>query len=378
MSQWIWSGRVAALAGAGLFLLVFIPLLVWQQRRYGQLSPARMLGTAGVTVYLVAIVTYTWLPLPPRTVGWCSANAVEGIRWVPFQFVGDIRGAIATHGLTGSVTAVTVLQVVFNVVLFIPWGLFVRGFLHRSTATAVASGFFATLLVESTQATGLWGFYPCAYRFADVDDVMTNTLGALVGAALAPALVWWMPRARALEASRLDPRPVTAWRRWSGMAVDAFAVVMLSSLLTVVYRVVREALGRGTSGPGDVWWLPVAAIVPVVLVFWVPAWTGGRTGSGSAGHNAVWLTPTWRRRPDGSRVLRLVRSSVIAVPWLAASALPDGPVQDWLILFFFALVALAIALVPVTPGRASVSGMLTGARMTDLRQDRAAPPLTRP
>lgn len=149
--------------------------------------------------------------------------------WTPLHLVDDIRGVVAAEGLVGALTSLTVLQVAFNVLLFVPWGVIVRGFLHRSVATATLSGWLASVLVEATQATGLWFVYPCAYRVADVDDVLTNTLGALIGALVAPVLVWWMPRSRALAAGRLRPRPVTVWRRWTGMAVDAFAVWALST-----------------------------------------------------------------------------------------------------------------------------------------------------
>lgn len=72
MSTWIWSGYTALYAGTVLFAVVLVPLLAWQHRRYGGLSPARLLGSAALTVYVVAVVTYTWLPLPPRTEAWCA------------------------------------------------------------------------------------------------------------------------------------------------------------------------------------------------------------------------------------------------------------------------------------------------------------------
>ena len=257
MSTWIWSGETALVAGGLLFAFLLVPLLAWQHRRFGSINPARLLGSAGVTLYLVGVATYTWLPLPPRTDAWCAAHAVHGVIWQPFHFVGDVVDAVRAHGLTGSITAITALQVAFNVVLFIPWGVFVRGFLHRSVGIATLSALAGSLVVEATQYTGLWGIYPCAYRWADVDDVLTNTLGGLIGALVAPALVWWMPRTRALTRTRLTPRPVTVWRRWTGMAVDIFCVLAVSTLGTLAYRAGRVALGLSPVGVhDDVWLLP--------------------------------------------------------------------------------------------------------------------------
>lgn len=368
MSTWIWSGYTAAYLGSVLFLLVLAPLLAWQHRRYGRLSPARLLGSAAVTVYVVALVTYTWLPLPERNEQWCAQNGVVGQNWQPFRFVETVTEAISAHGLAGSVTVVTVLQVVFNVVLFLPWGAVVRGFLHRSVLTATLSGLVASVVIEATQATGLWFIYPCAYRFADIDDVLMNTLGALLGALLAPALIWWMPRARALSASRSQPRPITVWRRWTGMFIDAFAFWAISTVLTLLYRTVRLLLGLEPIGEYDDLLLIPTVIIPLVLVFWWPAWHGGAGGSGSAGHNAVWITPTWPGRgpADGTRWQRLVRASIVPVPFVVAGLLPDGPRQLFVVLAAL-WVLLAVALVPFTREHRSLSGLLTRSEVRDLR-----------
>src|SRR5690606_27048173 len=74
------------------------------------------------------------------------------------------------------------LQLLFNVLLFIPLGFFVRVLAGRGIFTALFVGFGVSLLVETTQLTGVWGVYPCAFRFFDVGDLTTNTLGALLGA----------------------------------------------------------------------------------------------------------------------------------------------------------------------------------------------------
>lgn len=54
----------------------------------------------------------------------------------------------------------------------------------RHTMRLRATLFFGvglTLAVELTQLTGLWGLYPCAYRQFDVDDLILNSLGVVVG-----------------------------------------------------------------------------------------------------------------------------------------------------------------------------------------------------
>lgn len=98
-------------------------------------------------------------------------------------------------------------------------------------STAGTSG---SLLIETTQYTGLWGIYDCGYRAADVDDLLTNTAGALVGALVAPIVAGWIPRPSTLAA--LPSQPVTRLRPSpaSAAALLQLAALLASVLLTVV------------------------------------------------------------------------------------------------------------------------------------------------
>ncbi|QCO58134.1 VanZ family protein (plasmid) [Pseudorhodobacter turbinis] len=56
---------------------------------------------------------------------------------------------------------------------------------HVKTWARVALfGAALTLTIELTQLTGIWGYYACAYRQFNVDDLLLNMLGVLAGAAL--------------------------------------------------------------------------------------------------------------------------------------------------------------------------------------------------
>lgn len=78
-----------------------------------------------------------------------------------------------------------VIQVALNVLLFVPLGFFLRALWGRGIITTTAVGFGLTLLIETTQLTGVWGIYPCSYRLFDVDDLLANTAGAVLGAVMA-------------------------------------------------------------------------------------------------------------------------------------------------------------------------------------------------
>ena len=186
MSQWVLSARTALHLSLIAFALLWVPTLVSQFRRWGGWSPVRFVGSFVVSLYGAALVSYTLLPLPPLDSAWCAkAHTVPQL--VPFHTLDDFSKEMATGGSL----LVAIMQVVFNVVLFVPWGMIVRRYYHWRGRWAVLSGFAISLLIEVTQGTGMWGLYACSYRVADVDDLIANTAGAFIGALLAPALLWW-------------------------------------------------------------------------------------------------------------------------------------------------------------------------------------------
>lgn len=374
MTVWLDNAEISIIIGAAVFLLLFIPGLIWQYVRYGQFTARRMIGWLAVCVYGSALVVYTFVPLPSDGAAWCAEHAARA-NTNPFQFVDDIRRKTAGMSLTQSARSPVVLQVVFNVVLFVPFGAILRRYFGRGVVFTTAAGLLTSLAIESLQYTGLLGIYPCAIRVADVDDVITNTLGALIGALLAPAFLWWMPSAKRASEKRLQPRKVTVWRRWTGMAIDAALFFILSAAVSVAYNV-YELLARGAvSQEQPQWVLIVSVVLPVLSVFVVPA-AGGR--GASAGQKIVWLTPKWvdgNTLTDSNPVMRIARSLIVVGPWVATDFLSDGSTAKGVIGLVSAVILfLTMVMVPFTANRRSFSGFITRAVFVDSRDPVAGGP----
>jgi hypothetical protein len=93
------------------------------------------------------------------------------------------RGAGPLEWLRNRTVAATVMN-------FLVCGVIGAVLARHTGRLAVALWFGAglTLAVELTQLTGIWGLYPCAYRQFNVDDLMLNALGVVVGFLLARGL----------------------------------------------------------------------------------------------------------------------------------------------------------------------------------------------
>lgn len=293
-----WSSPAVAafLAGGALWLLWLGPLLLYQMRAYGGLNPARALGAAAVSVYGVALVAYTLLPTP-GTDTWCAKDLGGTFNTDALHSIDDIRSVVDQTGLLGSLTTFTVLQVVMNIVLFVPWGILARRYFHMPLVLAALSGAFLSVAIELTQYAAGWTIIGCQYRVADIDDLLANSLGALIGAAIAPLLLSWMPRARALSADRLAPRRVGPGRRLAAIVLDM--CLLWGAALALSFLLVDAEDGRipDTLGPGA-WGDRLVPLGLAVLVCVAPAFA---RGGATWGERLLWLTVVDERSDAASR-----------------------------------------------------------------------------
>ncbi|WNM28003.1 VanZ family protein [Demequina capsici] len=362
-ATWASPAFAAVVAGGALWALFLAPLLLYQVRAYGGLSIPRAAGSAAVSIYAVALVAYTLLPTPGAS-SWCAKNHDGEIEIHAFHSIAEIRRQIELHGVVGALTTFTVLQVVMNVVLFIPWGLLARRYFHMPFALAVLSGAFGSFMIETLQFAGGWTLIGCQYRVADIDDLIANTLGTLLGAVLAPTFLFWMPRARDLARLRLAPRPVTGLRRAAAMLLDlALLWLVALALAPVIVRGLKaEALD------GSLWSGHELAPVLAAVVVVVPTLRG--TGA-TPGERMLWLRPAW---PVPVRVRRLkaaLRPALAlgvyaALMAIAGACADDGALGSALWLVSYAWIAVVLLWTALDP-RGGLQDAATGATTVDAR-----------
>ncbi|MCS7475989.1 VanZ family protein [Umezawaea endophytica] len=355
MSQWTGQTLLALLGGFALAFVLVLPFVARSYRLRGTLGIGRAVLGLAFLVYALALVTYTLLPQPVVDAQFCAANtALAQPVWNPLEFLSDMR-----KFRTGLLSNPALQQVVFNAVLFMPWGFFLRRLFGKGVGTAIATGFGVSLLIECTQLTGVWFLFQCPYRLFDTGDLLFNTLGAAVGALLT------RPAAAVAAADAAAPRPVTTGRRVLGMVLDLIGVTLAGVALVVVASAVEYLFSNNRSLAvldahpvrdavlGE--WLPA-----VVLLLVVPLFSHGAT----PGQRSV------RLRPEGPPVLwrALIRFLTGSGGYFLVSGLEtatgSNSWQGLLSLWLFASLVGAWR----TKGHRGLSGVFAGLRVVDSRE----------
>lgn len=301
MSVRVLPAVVASLVAVALAVLLFVPFVAREHRRRGELRPGTLLLFLAALLYALGLVAYVLVPLPPVAPGFCEVFGELEPQWRPLAGFDGLRRPQHWMELTGLLADGSVQQFGFNVLLFVPLGMFGRYLGRLSLPWTVLAGFAASLLVEVTQITGIWFLYPCPYRLFDVDDLLANTAGALAGAVAAP-LLRLLPGQRS-TADAGTPRPVTARRRLLGMSCDVLALVWLG---LIIGRGTQLALGAtGAQVPPGLGELVESAalwLLPALVLLLVPLAGGGTT----LGQRTVLLRTVAGDRSPGARAV-LVR-----------------------------------------------------------------------
>lgn len=136
-----------------------------------------------VTVLLLLAVT---IMIVTVTV-WMAGRSYENFEPIPFDDLRYLAKRLAERPISTHILAVIVVPMIANVLLFVPWGFlaFITFYtVDRPTlqtyVLTILLGFSFTLAIEAWQ-------YFLPSRVADVNDVIWNTSGTILGAFLGHA-----------------------------------------------------------------------------------------------------------------------------------------------------------------------------------------------
>ena len=190
------SIEVALLVFPFVAFLLTIPFLIHEYQKYGAIPLFKSIIFYSLILYLIAAYFMVILPLPSKA--FVSKLPSIPLQLHPFNFINDIRLTsfkIKTlKDLLNFLNKPTVYTILFNFLLTMPFGFYLRYFFKKKWYQTIIYSFFLSLFFELTQLTGLYGYYPKAYRLFDVDDLIINTTGGLLGHIFSPLLMLFLPK----------------------------------------------------------------------------------------------------------------------------------------------------------------------------------------
>lgn len=212
---------VVAFCIAGIYLSI-------QYRTYGSVSYFRTFILYSFLLYCMAAYFLVIFPLPdPAEV---ATRTTPYVQLIPFNVV-KVFFQDSGFKLTSFGTYITALksreflQPAFNCLLTVPLGCYLRYYFKCSTKKALGISFGFTLFFELTQLSGLYGFYSRPYRVCDVDDLILNTLGSMIGFYLTGFVMNIFPKRETIDAKAIEKgKSITAVRRIFAKCIDLMIV----------------------------------------------------------------------------------------------------------------------------------------------------------
>lgn len=193
--------KIAIIIFLLLSVFLFIPWLIYSYRKYGYLSIWSSIVAFSFIFYMLTALFLVILPLP-TTRDTCSIQSPDAVhrQLIPFYFIQDMwKGSSVVWSQPATYTQLfkqgTFMPTAFNFLLLMPLGVYLRYFLQKKHywKCVFLIGFLVSLFFEVTQLTGIYGIYNCPYRLFDVDDLILNSGGSLVGFLIAPVILALFP-----------------------------------------------------------------------------------------------------------------------------------------------------------------------------------------
>ena len=239
MSNFIYDIQLGFLAFPLVALLLAVPYALYQYRRFGAISIWKTFVVFTFILYCLCAVSLIVFPLPAD-----HSAVVESARTPqlhPFHVIEQIHEttdfSLSDRSTWGpALRSPVVYEAIFNVMLTVPLGAYLCYLFRCCWWMALLIGMATTLLFETSQLTGLFGLYAHPYRLFDVDDLILNTTGTMLGFWLMIPLAWALPSMDEVneQARERGSSRVSLTRRALAAVVDLTVLAVLFVLAWIV------------------------------------------------------------------------------------------------------------------------------------------------
>ncbi|WP_276523834.1 VanZ family protein, partial [Lysinibacillus fusiformis] len=139
---------------------------------------------------------------------------------------------------------------------------------RRYWKRAFLISFLLTSFYEVTQRTDIYGIFNCAYRIGDVDDLLLNSVGALLGFFLAPCIWALFPSHEEVEAKAAEMEKVDI--------VKPISILLALVIDLCIAQMIWIMVG-GLSGYSGTFEFLVTMVLYMILFGVIPSMMNGAT-----------------------------------------------------------------------------------------------------
>ena len=197
---------------------------------------------------------------------------------------------------------------------------------------------------------------PCAYRLFDVDDLLTNTLGALLGSIVA----WFFVPRKNAQLDPATPRPVTAGRRLLAMLCDVLFLMLVGFILTIGWRA-WQMYGKGIEYDS------LDQNTQSLLLIWVPL-----------GIHFLWIMCSGQTIGESATLLRGRPAKIPVIParvirflgGIGGYGILTGLSFPFSNLLLAAFVAVSLLMIFTSHGHKGLAAILAGMELEDARSSK--------
>ena len=238
--NYIISIKTAILVFPFIALLFTIPFILSGYHKYGSINPLRALIVYSFILYMITIYFLIIFPLPDKDT--VVKPTSDMIRLIPFGFIKDFikeTSFVITDPSTylKTLTEPCFYTVIFNIFITIPFGMYLRYYFKYNLKKTFIISFLLSLFFELTQLSRLYFIYPYQYRIFDVDDLIMNTLGGILGYYIMGLLARFLPTREKIDNDSLKKgRIVSGFRRITIFFLDIILYLIAITFMSIFYK----------------------------------------------------------------------------------------------------------------------------------------------
>ena len=313
MHTYLETIKQAAISFPAIAVIFTIPYLIYNYKKYGSIMSLRLWIIYSFILYMLITYCLIILPLPSAE----KAQALRGhhLQLNPLNFIFDIIKNTKID-LNHPKSFLTIfnnwgfLTTIFNIFMTLPFGFYLRYYFQNNLKQVLIKSFLLSLFFELTQLSGLYFIYQGNYRLFDVDDLITNTLGGLLGFLLAGALVKFLPTRAEIDQISYDrSQKISLLRRFIAMFFDiATSIIFSFTIGTILIKFFNFNNA-----------IPISLLMVVLFLSLISTITDGRTLGFFMTNTKIIISKEAKQKSSFNRFLHyFIRFAVFILQYILA------------------------------------------------------------